>query len=88
MTLPLTTILLKTLNALNISQLNIYKNLNFIHRLKKDNIPKIFTGLIKKPKHKYPTNFSKNSNTSKSFSLSNMKYCILVRGPKLWNEFL
>ena len=86
--MPLTTILLKTLNALNISQLNIYKNLNFMHRLKKDNISKIFTELIKKPKHKYPTNFSRNSYTSKSFSLGNMKYCTLVGGPKLWNEFL
>ena len=78
--------LLKNLNALNIYQLNIYQNLNFMHRLK--NIPKIFTELIKKPKHKYPTKFSENSYTTKSFSLSNMKYCISVRGPKLWNEFL
>ena len=78
--------LLKNLNALNIYQLNIYQNLNFMHRLK--NIPKVFTELIKKPKHKYPTKFSENSYTTKSFSLSNMKYCISVRGPKLWNEFL
>ena len=63
--------LLKTLNALNVYQLNIYQDL--MHRLKSDNIPKIFTKLIKKPKHKYPTKFSKNSYTTKSFSLSNMK---------------
>ena len=44
---------LKTLNALNMYQLNIYQNLNFMHRLKCDNIPKIFTELIKKSKHKY-----------------------------------
>ena len=42
--------LLKTLNALNVYQLNIYQNLNFMHRLKNDNIPKIFAELIKKPK--------------------------------------
>ena len=35
--------LLKTLNALNVLQLNIYQNPNFMHRLKNDNIPKIFT---------------------------------------------
>ena len=56
-----------------------------MHWLKNDNIPKIFTELIKKPKHKYPTKFSKNSYTSKSFSLTNMKYCVLVQGSKLWN---
>ena len=70
--------LLKNLNALNVCQLSIYPNLNFMHRLKNDNITKIFTELIKKPKHKYPTKFSKNSYTTKSFSLSNMKYCISV----------
>ena len=35
--------LFKTLNALNVCQLNIYQNLNFMHRLKINNIPKIFT---------------------------------------------
>ena len=68
----------KTLNALNVYQLNIYQNLTFMHRLKNDNIPKIFTELMKKPKHKYPTNFSKNSYATKSFSLSNMKYFISI----------
>ena len=29
--------------------------------------------------------FSKNSDTSKP--LSNIKYCIFVQGPKLWNDF-
>ena len=56
-----------------------------MHRLKNDNIPKIFTELIKKPKAKYPTKL-KSSYTIKLFSLSNMKYCISVPGPKLWND--
>ena len=45
----------KTLNALNIYQLNIYQNLSFVPRLKSNIILKIFTELIKKPKHKSPT---------------------------------
>ena len=57
-----------------------------MHRLKSGNIPKIFKELIKKPKQKYPKKFSKNSYTTKSLSLSNMKYCISVRGPRLLNE--
>ena len=72
--------LLKTLNALNIYQLNICQNLDLMSRLKNDTILKIFTEVIKKPKYKYPTKFSKNSYISKSFSLSNMKYSML------WNE--
>ena len=59
-----------------------------MHRLKNNNIPKILTKLIKNPKHKYPTKFSKNSYTAKSFSLSNMEYWVSVWGPKLWNDFL
>ena len=55
--------LLKTLNALNVYDLNIYQNLDFMYRLKSDNGPKIFTELIKKPKHKYSTKFSQNSYT-------------------------
>ena len=42
--------LLKIRNALNIYHLNIYQSLDFIHRLKNNNIAKIFTELIKKPK--------------------------------------
>ena len=45
----------KTLDALSIYQLNIYQNFSFVPRLKSNNIPKIFTELIKKPKHKYPS---------------------------------
>ena len=80
--------LLKTLNALNIYQLNIYQNLSFMHRLNNNNIPKIFTESIEKPKHIYPTKFSQTNFVSQSFSLSQRKYSISVRGPKLWNEFL
>ena len=85
----------KTLNALNIYQLNIYQNLSFVPRLKSNIILKIFTELIKKPKHKSPTvsktqvsKFSKSSYIWKPFSLCNFKYCITVWGTKLCHEFL
>ena len=71
---------LKILNALNIHQLSIHQNLSFMHGSNNYNITKIFTELIKKPKRKYLRKFSKNMYTSKSFSLSNMKYCISVWG--------
>ena len=60
-----------------------------MHKLKNGNIPKIFSELIKKPKHKYPTKFLRKQLYHKIIlSPSNMKYCISVRGPKLWNYFL
>jgi len=59
-----------------------------MHRLNNNNIPKIFTESIEKPKHIYPTKFSQTNFVSQSFSLSQRKYSISVRGPKLWNEFL
>lgn len=59
-----------------------------MHRFKNDSIPKAFTELIRKPKHKYLRKFSKNNSILKLFSLSNMKFCISVRGLKLWHEFL
>ena len=71
----------QNLNALNICQLDIYQNPNFMHRLKNDNVPNIFTELIRKPKHKYATKFSKNSCTSKSFSLSK-QYEVLYFGSR------
>ena len=83
--MPLTTI---PKNVLNVYQLSIYQNLNYMHRLENDDIPKISVELIKKPKHKYLTKFSKDSYITKSFCLSNMKYCISVGGPKLWNDLL
>ena len=50
-----------------------------MYRLKNNYIPKIFTDLIKKHPTKYPTKFSKSSYTSKSLSVSNMRYCISIR---------
>lgn len=55
----------------------------FLHKLKNNDISKIFKKSIKKPKRKYQENFSKNGYTS--FSLRNTKYCILVRETKLCN---
>ena len=50
--------LFKNLNALNVYQINIYQHLNFMHKFINNQIPSIFSSLIKRPEHKYPTNFS------------------------------
>ena len=80
--------LLRKINALNVYQINLYQHLNFMHKFNNQETPRIFNDLIKKPVHKYPTNFSKSNFCLKFFSLNSTKYSISFRGPKLWNEIL
>ena len=59
--------LLRKINALNVSQINLYQRLNFMHQINNQETPKIFNDLIKKPVHKYPTDFSKSNFCLKCF---------------------
>ena len=80
--------LFKNLNALNIYQINIYQHLNYMHKFTNNQIPSIFSDFIKRPNHKYPTNFSQSSFYLKRYSLNSTKYSISIRGPKLWNDVI
>ena len=80
--------LLRSLNALNVYQINLYQHLNFMHKVSNNVAPLIFHEMFKKPSHKYPTNFSLNNFSLKKCCLNSTKYSISFRGPKLWNEFL
>ena len=80
--------LLKNLNALNVYQIILYQNLNFIHRIKMGNIPEVFHGTIKKSSHKYPTTFSNLNYSIKKNSLKSTKYSVSHRGPTLRNTIL
>ena len=80
--------LLRSLNALNVYQINLYQHLAFMYKLNKNKAPLTFNELIKKPFHKYPTQFSENCFSLKAISLKSTKYCISFRGPKIWNKFL
>ena len=51
----------ENLNAFNVYQIHIYQHLNFKHEFINNQIPSIFPDFIKRPGHKYPTNFSKSS---------------------------
>ena len=70
--------LLWSLNALNVYQINFFQQLRFMYNFNKNETPKIFTNLIKKPLHKCPTKFSKSSASLKTFFLNVAKYCIFV----------
>ena len=51
---------IQNLNALNAYQINIYQYLNFMHKFSNNQIPSIFSHLIKRTEHKYPTNVSQS----------------------------
>ena len=80
--------LFENLNALNAYQTNIYQHLNFMHKFINNQIPSIFNDFIKRPNHKYPTNFSQSSFYLKKYSLNSTKYSISLGGPKLWNDVI
>ena len=50
--------LLRSFNALNVYQTNLYQRLNFMHKVSNNVAPLIFNDMFKKPSYKYPTNFS------------------------------
>ena len=80
--------LLRSLNALNVYQINLYQHLNFMHKVNNNVAPIAFHEIFTNPSHNYPTNFSYNSFSLKKCSLNSTKYSISFRGPKLWNDFL
>ena len=79
--------LLRSINTLNVYQINLYQYLAFMYKLSKNKAPPTFNKLIKKPFHKYPTKFSENRYSLKAISLKSTKYCISFCGPKIWNKF-
>ena len=80
--------LLQSFNALNAYQINLYQHLNFKHKVSNNIVPLIFNDMLKKPSHKYPTNFSHNNFSLKKCCLNSTKILISFTGLKLWNEFL
>ena len=66
----------------------MYQQLSFMHKLINNQISSIFSGLIKRLDHKFPTNFSQSSFYLKRYSLNSTKYYISIRGPKLWNDII
>ena len=59
--------LLRSLNALNIYQINIYQHANFMYKFKHSQTPSIFNNVFEKSDHKYPTQFSEINYKQKKF---------------------
>ena len=50
--------LFKECKILNVYQINIWKNLVFMHQINSNTVPTIFKNKFKKPTHNYPTNYN------------------------------
>ena len=59
--------LLRSLNALNIYQINIYQHANFMYKFKHSQTTSIFNNVFEKPDHKYPSQSSELTINRKSF---------------------
>ena len=80
--------LFRSNNILNTYQVNILKNLMFMHQVSTNSAPLNFLTKFRKPSHMYQTRFS-NTNYSRPISaLEKSKYRISSRGPYLWNNYL
>ena len=79
--------LMKKLNALNVHQINLYQISIFMYQIKHGTIPTIFNSDFTTVEHSYRTRFALNSFQLPRSSKTS-KFSILLRGPKLWNEFL
>ena len=79
--------LMYKLNALNVYQINLYQVILFMYQVKNNVVPKIFNDNFPTVDHSYSTRFSIN-NFQFPRSSQTSRFSIILRGPKLWNEFL
>ena len=78
--------LFKECKVLNVYQVNLWKNLVFMHQSNSNTVPKIFLNKFKMPTHNYPTNFARTNCTIPTFKLHKSKYRISIRGPTWWKN--
>ena len=80
--------LLKTLNTLNVYQINLLQALLFMHKIKTNSSPPIFLHQFQTINHKYATRYSRNNLKEPKRETNYAKYCIHSRGLVIWNSFL
>ena len=80
--------LMKSLNALNVYQINIFQTLILMFKSQHRLSPTVFQNMFKKIEHKYPTNFANNNFKIPNLNLKSTRFAISTRGPTLWNALL
>ena len=76
------------MNILNIYKLNIYQVLNFMHRIKTNTALIVFHNNFNEINHSYPTRFSNNRFVEKKIFLTQTKFAVSSRSPRLWKNLL
>ena len=79
---------MEKLNILNVYKINLYQSLIFMYRVKNKTIPYVFQQRFEEVNHQYPTRFSHNNYSQGKIKLSQTKFAISSRGPRLWNNIL
>ena len=59
--------ILEQCKVLNVYQVNIWKNLVFMHQINSNTVPTIFLNKFKKPTFNYPTNITGTNYSIPSF---------------------
>ena len=77
--------LMKSLQILNVYQLNIFQTVLFMFKLKNEMNPQVFKNKLSAINHRYPTRFSQNNFTIPKATLRRTDFTITCRGPRLWN---
>ena len=68
---------------LNVYQLNILKNVKFMHKISTKTAPSVFHSRFKRPSHYYLPNFSESNYSLPAHNLRKSKFRISIRGPHL-----
>ena len=69
----------KTLNALNVSQINLLPVLLFMHKIKSNSSPRMFIRQFQTINHKCATPYSRNNFKEPKVETNYAKYCIHAR---------
>ena len=81
--------LLQSINALNIYQLNIFRILLFMHKVKNERTPQIFKTFFFKTNNIYNTRSCRRLTFSKPlYKTKSTQYNISFRGPHIWNSLV
>ena len=78
---------LKTLNALNVYQINLLQVLLFMHKIKANSTPQISLDQFQTINHIYATRYTRNNFEEPNRETNYSKYCIHARVPVIWNSF-
>ena len=77
--------LLKSLNALNVYQTNIFQILTFIIKSRNSVLPRALNEFFKDLHHKYPTRYANDALVENISKTKQVAFRISSRGPRLWN---